>query len=85
MRKPVKSQYAIHKMTLNNKDSTKYLGVTINSKQKWKELNRAIWKKANVHAILAFFKWNPSNFPRIVKGHCYKALAKAILEYGRRV
>ena len=58
----------------------KYLGVTIDSKLRWKEQYNSIQKKAN--KLLGFLRRNINDCPQKVKKHCYNALVKPVLEYG---
>jgi len=79
-RKFIHSQYNIHNVILEETCSAKYLGVTIDSKLRWKKHYSHIVKKAN--NVLSFLQRNLNNCPPHIKDKCYKALVRPILEYG---
>ena len=67
-------------MALEETPAAKYLGVTIDSKLKWKEQYAATTKKSN--NVLAFLRRNIHDCPMSVKEVCYKTLVRPILDYG---
>ena len=81
--KVIKHQYFIHNVILEETESAKYLGVTIDSRLKWKTHYNNITKKAN--NVLAFLQRNLKDCPPHVKDKCYKALVRPVLEYGSAV
>ena len=78
--KSIKADYSIHDVTLEETHAAKYLGVTIDSKLKWKEHYNTIQKKSN--KILGFLRRNINEGPEKVKKLCYTTLVKPVLEYG---
>jgi len=82
-RKPILSAYNIHGITLEETDAAKYLGVTIDSKLKWKQQYASVIKKAN--GMLAFLRRNTHDCPRKIKENCYSTLIRPVLEYGSAV
>ena len=82
-RNPTTYQYTIHNTILNETDSAKYLGITIDNKLNWKQHYSNTTKKAN--KTLAFLRRNISNCPSHIKDKCYKTLVRPILEYGSAV
>ncbi len=79
----LRTQYKIHDRILNTVETTKYLGVTIQSKLNWKPHINNITKKAN--NIRAFLQRNLSRCPRPVKEQAYKTYVRPILEYASTV
>ena len=79
-RKHLPFDYKIHNISLQETNSAKYLGVTIDSKLNWKEQYSTTSKKAN--RILAFLRRNINDCPTHIKEKCYKTFTRPILEYG---
>ena len=78
--KIINADYSIHNVTLEETPAAKYLGVTIDSKLRWKEHYNTIQKKSN--KILGFLRRNIYDCPEKVKIHCYNTLVKPVLDYG---
>ena len=78
--KPIKSNYQIHSIDLQETNHAKYLGIVIDSKLNWSEQNITVCNKAN--SILGFLKRNTQNCPKQIKEKCYNTLVKPILNYG---
>ena len=77
----IEHNYTIHKHSLKETKSAKYLGVTIDNELKWNEQTQIVKKKAN--NTLAFLRRNiPSKCTKKTKEQCVKSLVKPILEYG---
>ena len=78
-RKPVRFLYNIHGQTLEEADSAKYLGVTLQNDLNWNKHIDTTAKKAN--NTRAFLQRNLQQCPRKTKELCYKALVRPIMEY----
>jgi len=76
----INTSYYIHNTKLNQTKSSKYLGVIIDEKLKFKEQHTATLKKAN--CTLAFLRRNLNKCSPNIKQNCYKTLVRPILEYG---
>ena len=77
--KPVEFTYKLHGHILEKTDSTKYLGVTLQSNLKWDKHINNITSKAN--QTLNFLKRNLKVKSQKIKEHAYKALVGLKLEY----
>ena len=78
-KKPVRFLYNIHGQTLEEADSAKYLGVTLQNDLNWNKHIDTTDKKAN--NTRAFLQRNLQQCPRKTKELCYKALVRPIMEY----
>ena len=78
-KKPVQHTYKLHNHPLEKVNSTKYLGVTIQSDLKWDKHINSMTAKAN--QSLAFLKRNLKLTSSKIKEHAYKALVRPKLEY----
>ena len=76
----IHSKYKIHNIVLEEQNSAKYLGVTLNKNLSWNDHCHSICKKAS--STLAFIQRNLHSCPSNVKETCYKTLVRPILEYG---
>ena len=76
----IKSTYNIHGVNLEETDTAKYLGVTIDSRLKWKQQYKNINQKAS--SLLGLLKRNFSKCPTHIKAKCYTTLVRPIIEYG---
>ena len=72
--------YNIHNTILEEVNSAKYLGITIDKNLNWNDHCLAITKKAN--STLAFIQRNLYSCPQNVKSVCYQTLVRPTLEYG---
>ena len=79
----LRTQYKIHDRILNTVETTKYLGVTIQSKLNWKPHINNITKKAN--DVRAFLQRNLSKCPCPFKVQAYNTYVRPILEYASTV
>ena len=77
--KPIQHHYKIHNVILDETCSAKYLGVTIDSKLKWKHHYANTVKKAN--SVLAFLQRHLYSCPPYVKENCFKTFVRPILEW----
>ena len=82
-RKPTRAIYTIHGHALEEVDSAKYLGVTIDQKLNWNHHVHTTAVKAN--GTRAFVQQNLRTAPRHVKAACYTALVRPMLEYASTV
>ena len=73
-------KYNIHNVILQEFDSAKYLGVTIDSHLNWKSQCNNVSKKASF--MLSFLERNFSKCPPKVKENLFNALVRPLLEYG---
>ena len=78
-RKPIRAPYTIHGQTLQEVDSAKYLGVTLQSNLSWNQHIDSTAKKAN--NTWAFLQRNFQQCPRKTKELCYRTLIRPILDY----
>ena len=78
-RNPVRSNYQLLGHTLEESQSSKYLGVEISSDLKWNSHIDAITSKAN--QTLGFLRRNLQKCPEKVKEQAYTALVRPHLEY----
>ena len=76
----IKFKYNIHNVILQEFNSAKYLGVTIDSHLNWKSQCNNVYKKASF--MLSFLERNFSKCPPKVKENLYNALVRPLLEYG---
>ena len=76
---PIQTSYFLHSKQLVLVNSTKYLGVTIDSKLSFNQHVDNICKRAN--SVLGFLRRNFDNSPRKVKADLYLIYIKPILEY----
>ena len=79
-KKPLQFKYNIHNVILEEQDSAKYLGITIDKKLTWNVHCNSVIKKAN--STLSFIQRNLSSCPPKIKEACYKTLVRPKLEYG---
>ena len=79
----IQASYALEDTVLENVESIKYLGVTINSDLKWNSHIRNVCSKAK--RTLGFLRRNLFSCPQDVKEATYKSLVRPILEYGSTV
>ena len=77
---PLHAKYDIHNTILEEVNSAKYLGITIDRNLSWKDHCSSITKKAN--STLAFIQRNMHSCPENVKTVCYQTLVRPTLEYG---
>lgn len=77
--KPIETTYKLHGHSLEKVDSTKYLGVTLQSNLKWDKHINNMTAKAN--QSLGFLRRNLKISSEKVKSHAYKALVRPKLEY----
>ena len=80
---PIKSSYFLHQQPLEKVNSAKYLGVEITSDLHWGKHINSISSKANQTS--AFIYRNLRGCPDSVQAHCYKSLARPVLEYASPV
>ena len=78
-RKPLDFTYKLHNHSLEKVDSTKYLGLTLQSNLKWDKHIDNMTSKAN--QSLGFIRRNLKIASPKVKAHAYKALVRPKLEY----
>ena len=76
---PIQFTYKLHGVCLEKTDSTKYLGVTLQSNLKWDKHINNIASKAN--QTLNFLRRNLKVNSQKIKDHAYKALVRPKLEY----
>ena len=76
---PIQTDYTIHGESLQQVNSIKYLGVTIDKRITWNEHVDKIVHKAN--NVRGFLHRNFKNCPIHVKKQCYETLVRPILEY----
>ena len=79
----IQADYFIHNTKIKLEESAKYLGISIDSKLKWKPQYNSLCKKAN--GVLAFLRRNFHSCPTQIKNNCYKTLVRPILDYGGTV
>ena len=77
--KPIQYTYKLHGHSLEKTDSTKYLGVILQSNLKWDKHINNITSKAN--QTLNFLRRNLKVNSQKIKDHAYKALVRPKLEY----
>ena len=77
--KSIKFTYKLHGHSLEKTDSTKYLGITLQSNLKWDKHINNITSKAN--QTLGFLRRNLKVNSQKIKDHDYKALVRPKLEY----
>ena len=77
--KSIKFTYKLHGHSLEKTDSTKYLGITLQSNLKWDKHINNITSKAN--QTLGFLRRNLKVNSQKIKDHAYKALVRPKLEY----
>ena len=75
----INSSYSLHGTDLHFTNNAKYLGVTINSKLKWKPHIDIMCKKAN--STRGFIQRNLHGCPRRAKEQAYVTYVRPILEY----
>ena len=78
-RNKLNTSYSIHNIVLEETNSIKYLGVTLDNKLNWNTHIDNICKKANT--TLGFLKRNISSCPPNVKKKCYETYVRPSLEY----
>ncbi len=78
-RSPTRTTYSLRGHPLDIVDTAKYLGVTIDSKLRWKPHINIITNRAN--NILGLLKRNLRNAPTPVKEKAYNTLVRPHLEY----
>ena len=78
-RKPFARDYNIHGHKLEELESAKYPGVTIQKNLSWNIHIGQITKKVN--STRAFIQWNLNHCPRETKSTCYLTLVRPLLEY----
>ena len=76
---PLVRSYSLHGTDLHFTNNAKYLGVTINSKLKWKPHIDIMCKKAN--STRGFIQRNLHGCPRRAKEQAYVTYVRPILEY----
>ena len=79
LKNTINANYYIHDTLIENADSAKYLGVTIDNKLKWKQQIENVCNKSN--KVLGFLRRNLHSCPTHIKNQCYKALVRPILDY----
>ena len=79
----IDAHYSIHGTVLQNVDSAKYLGVSIQSGLSWKPHINNICKKAN--CTLGFLRRNLRSCPPRIKERAYFTYVRPILEYASPV
>ena len=79
-RNPIKNNYTIHNTILQEFNSAKYLGVTIDCNLNWKEQTNNVYRKASF--MLSFLERNFHKCPPNVKENLFNALVRPLLEYG---
>ena len=77
--KSIKFTYKLHGHSLEKTDSTKYLGITLQSNLKWDKHTNSITSKAN--QTLGFLRRNLKVNSQKIRDHAYKALVRPKLEY----
>ena len=77
--KSIKFTYKLHGHSLEKTDSTKHLGITLQSNLKWDKHINNITSKAN--QTLGFLRRNLKVTSQKIKDHAYKALVRPKLEY----
>lgn len=82
-RKPISYTYELHNQTLERVDSAKYLGVELTGNMKWGKHIANITSRAN--KICAFIHRNLRGSATSTQVHCYRTLARPILEYANVV
>ena len=75
----INAPYSIHSNVLEETNSVKYLGVTLDNKMNWNDHINNICKKAN--STLGFLKRNIPSCPPNVKKKCYETYVRPSLEY----
>ena len=78
-KRPLCSDYTIHKQRLNIKAEATFLGVTISSDLSWSRHAGNVAKKAN--STMGFLKRNIRSAPQAAKDTAYKTFARPIVEY----
>ena len=81
--KPISIKYHLRGHVLDEVDSAKYLGVTIQKSFSWNEHITGICKKAN--GTLGFLKRNLQIHHQHIKANAYKTLVRPQLEYAAAV
>ena len=80
---PIQSAYSLHQQPLERVNSAKYLGVEISSNLNWGKHVEAI--SARTNQTSAFIYRNLRGCPVSAHTHCYKSLARPLLEYASTV
>ena len=80
---PIQHTYSLHQQPLERVHSTKYLGVEISSDLNWGKHIESVSAKAN--RTSAFIYRNLRGCPEAVHSHCFKSLARPLLEYASPV
>ena len=75
----IRTPYTIHGQTLQEADSAKYLGVTLQSNMSWNQHIDSTAEKAN--NTRAFLQRNLQQCTRKTKELCYRTLIRPILDY----
>ena len=81
--KPLIFNYTLHGHILEEEESSKYLGITINNRMSWNPHITATCKKAN--STLGFLKRNLQIPQQHIKENAYKTLVRPQLEYAAAV
>ena len=81
--RPIRTSYHLHGHTLEEVDSTKYLGVTIQNTFSWNDHITSVCKKAN--GTIGFLKRNLQIHQQHIKANAYKTLVRPQLEYAAQV
>ena len=78
-RNPIKKDYIVHGVTLQETDEVKYLGISLHKSLSWNNHIDQVAKKAS--STRAFLQRNIYQCPRQTKELCYKTLVLPITEY----
>jgi hypothetical protein len=79
----VNANYNIHGHTLENVETAKYLGVSMDKSLTWNQHIADTARKAN--GVKAFLQRNMNQCPRKTKASCYEHLVRPILEYANTI
>ena len=82
-KKPITPKYDLYGHTLEQVHNAEYLGMELDEKMKWTTHVNAISSKAN--RTSAFIYRNLKGCPTDIQAHCYKTLARPLLEYSSPV